>query len=219
MADIAHVAGLVAAKYHPDPVPYCHVITSTTHKTLRGPRGALIMGMEKYGSALDKAVFPGLQGGPLMHVIAAKAVAFKEAHSFGFREYQQQIINNAKILADVLKTEGFRIVSGGTDNHLMLVDVGQKGLGGRRAANLLEAVGIVVNKNVIPFDKRPPADPSGIRPGTPAITTRGIRENEIRIIGKVMADVLNNPEDPVLREKSAAKIQELCEEFPIYTGL
>lgn len=219
MADVAHIVGLIAGGVHPDPVPYCDVVTSTTHKTLRGPRGAMIMCKKELADKIDRAVFPGVQAGPLMHVIAAKAVSFKEALEYGFKEYQAQIVKNAKTLANCLKDEGFRLVTGGTDNHLMLVDLSNKGLTGRQAADLLEEAGIIVNKNLIPYDTRSPIECSGIRPGTPAITTRGMREPEMEIIAKMISDVLNNPNDSTIRKKVREQVRELCHFFPIYQDL
>jgi glycine hydroxymethyltransferase len=219
LADIAHIVGLVAAKVHPDPVPYCDVVTSTTHKTLRGPRGAFIMSKKKWAEKIDRAVFPGIQAGPLMHIIAAKAVSFKEASSSGFREYQEQIVTNARALAETLSSEEFNLVSGGTDNHLMLVDLSKEKITGKEAANLLEEAGIVVNKNLIPFDKQTPYETSGLRPGTPAITTRGMGEKEMKKIGKMMSRVLHNPEDPSLRKEVKEEVRELCKQFPVYGDL
>jgi len=216
LADVAHIIGLIVAGLHPDPVPYADVVTATTQKTLRGPRGGLILCRQKYASAIDKAVFPGIQGGPFMHVIAAKAVCFKEASQPEFKNYQRQIISNAKALAEVLKEEGFRLVSGGTDNHLVVVDLSNKGITGDRAAAILEEAGIVVNKNSIPFDKRPPFSPSGIRLGTPAVTTRGMKETEMRTIGKWISRILYNPQDRLLRKEIKGKVEELCQKFPIY---
>jgi glycine hydroxymethyltransferase len=219
LADIAHIVGLVAAKVHPNPVPYCDIVTSTTHKTLRGPRGAFIMSKKKWAGRIDRAVFPGIQAGPLMHIIAAKAVSFKEASSPGFKKYQEQIVKNARALASALLEEGFDLVSGGTDNHLMLVDLSGERISGREAADLLEEAGIVVNKNLIPFDKRPPQQASGIRPGTPAITTRGMREKEMEKIGKMMSRVLHNPEDSNARKEIREEVRKLCRQFPVYGNL
>jgi glycine hydroxymethyltransferase len=220
LADIAHIVGLVAAGAHPDPVPYCDVVTSTTHKTLRGPRGAFILCKQQWAEAIDRAVFPGLQAGPLMHVIAAKAVVFREAQEFGFREYQRQIIYNCQAMAQALLEEGFELVTGGTDNHLLLVDLRNKNITGREAADLLERAGMVVNKNLIPWDPLPPTLTSGIRPGTPAITTRGMKEQEARLIGKLMARVINDGRnnEAVLAEVRK-QVLELCEAFPIYADL
>ena len=219
MADIAHIVGLVAAGVHPSPVPYADVITSTTHKTLRGPRGAFIMCKRHLADAVDRAVFPGIQAGPLMHVIAAKAVAFKEAMTEEYRQYQRQIVSNAKALAEALQGEGIRLVSGGTDNHLMLCDLRPLPLSGRDAANMLEEAGIIVNKNSIPYDHQPPAIASGIRPGTPALTTRGMKEPEMAQIGKMMASVLRSPRDLELRKRVRKQVLDLCARFPIYEDL
>ncbi len=219
MSDVAHIIGLIAAGEHPDPVPHSHIVTSTTHKTLRGPRGAIIMCKRELAEAVDRAVFPGTQAGPLMHQIAAKAVCFREAQSFGFKEYQRQIIKNAAILAETLIERGFRLTTGGTDNHLMMIDLSDKGLNGRDAADMLEEAGIAANKNSIPFDTRPPAITSGVRFGTPALTTRGMKEEEMRLIGGWISDVLSNPKNQDLRMKTRACIEELCEQFPIYLDI
>jgi len=219
MSDIAHIIGLIAAGEHPDPLPHSHIVTSTTHKTLRGPRGAIIMCKRELADAIDRAVFPGTQAGPLMHQIAAKAVCFREAQSFGFKEYQRQIIKNAAILAETLMERGFRLTTGGTDNHLMMIDLSDKGLNGRDAADMLEEAGIAANKNSIPFDTRPPAITSGVRFGTPALTTRGMKEEEMRLIGGWISDVLSNPKNQDLRMKIRASIEELCEQFPIYLDI
>ncbi len=219
MTDIAHIIGLVCAGEHPDPVPIADIVTSTTHKTLRGPRGAIVMCKQALASKIDKAVFPGTQSGPLMHQIAAKAVCFREAQSFGFKEYQKQIVRNAAVLAETLLEEGFRLTTGGTDNHLMLVDLTDKGLSGRDAANLLEEAGITVNKNSIPYDTKSPIVTSGIRPGTPALTTRGMKEDEMKIIGKWISQVLNSPRNEDIRLKIRGEVEELCEQFPIYVDI
>ena len=219
MADIAHIAGLVAAGLHPSPVPHCHFVTTTTHKTLRGPRAGLVMCTEAHAKDIDRAVFPGIQGGPLMHAIAAKAVAFQEALSDGFRAYQQQIVKNAKRLAGRLAEHGFRIVSGGTDNHVFLLDVAKSGLTGKGAEKALEEAGITVNKNTIPFDPNPPMVASGIRIGTPALTTRDMKENEMEKVGDFIAEVLRAPEDEGVRASVRAKVRELCERFPLYDPL
>jgi glycine hydroxymethyltransferase len=219
MSDVAHIIGLIAAGEHPDPVPHSHIVTSTTHKTLRGPRGAIIMCKRDLADAVVRAVFPGTQAGPLMHQIAAKAVCFREAQSFGFKEYQRQIIKNAAILAETLMERGFRLTTGGTDNHLMMIDLSDKGLNGRDAADMLEEAGIAANKNSIPFDTRPPAITSGVRFGTPALTTRGMKEEEMRLIGGWISDVLSNPKNQDLRMKTRACIEELCEQFPIYLDI
>ncbi len=217
MADIAHIAGLVAADLHPSPIPYCEFVTTTTHKTLRGPRGGMILTKEFFAKPIDKMVFPGMQGGPLMHVIAAKAVCFKEAMSEEFKEYQKQVVKNAKKLAQVLMESGFKLVSGGTDNHLMLVDLTDKKITGKEAEEALGKVGITVNKNTIPGDTQSPFVTSGIRIGTPAITTRGMKEKEMEKIGEFITETLNN----IGNEKKYAVIREevrkLCEEFMFYS--
>ena len=219
MADIAHIAGLVATGFHPSPVNTADFVTSTTHKTLRGPRGAFILTKEKYKKIIDKAVFPGTQGGPLMHVIASKAVCFKEAMSEEFKNYQEQIVKNAKALADTLKEEGARLVSGGTDNHLMLVDLRPFKITGKKAEKLLGSVNITVNKNTIPFDPEKPFVASGIRLGTPALTTRGMKEEEMKIVGKLIARVLKNPEDENILNEVRRDVISLCERFPLYVEL
>jgi len=216
MVDMAHIAGLIAAGVHPSPVPYADFVTSTTHKTLRGPRGGFILCKEKYAKIIDKTVFPGIQGGPHMNIIAAKAVCFKEALQPEFRSYQQQVVKNAKVIAEVFKNEGFRVISGGTDTHLVLVDVSIKGLTGAEAEKILEEAGITVNKNSIPFDTRPPRITSGIRIGTPAITTRGLREAEVEEVAHYMCEVLKNPDKEDLRKKIREKIREICKKFPFY---
>jgi glycine hydroxymethyltransferase len=216
MADIAHIAGLVAAGVHPSPVPHADFVTTTTHKTLRGPRGGMILCREKFAKAVDKVIFPGIQGGPLVHVIAAKAVAFKEALAAGFREYQQQVVKNARALAQRLAEDGLRIVSGGTDNHLMLVDLTPKGITGKDAEAALDAAGITVNKNSIPYDQKPPVTTSGIRLGTPIVTTRGMREREMKIVGDLICETLANGAD---RERLAGikdKTSRLCSRFPMF---
>jgi glycine hydroxymethyltransferase len=217
MVDMAHIAGLVASGVHPSPVPFADFITSTTHKTLRGPRGGIILAREKYSRSLNSQVFPGIQGGPLMHVIAAKAVAFKEALRDEFKIYQQQIVSNAKALAKTLQDRGFRLVSGGTDNHLLLVDLSDKGLTGAEAEEVLERSGITVNKNTIPFDTRSPGVTSGIRIGTPAVTTRGLKEKEMEEVGDYISELLNHPEDDKLIGDIKMKIRSLCERFPLYS--
>ena len=219
MADIAHIVGLIAAGVHPSPVPYADVVTSTTHKTLRGPRGAFIMCKRHLADSIDRAIFPGIQAGPLMHVIAAKAIAFKEAMTDGFREYQRQIVKNAHTLAEALQAHGIRLVSGGTDTHLMLCDLRPLTLSGRDAANLLEEAGIIVNKNCIPYDHQPPAIASGIRPGTPALTTRGMKEPEMQQIGEMMGRVLCNPLDAEMRKQVRQEVRDLCQRFPVYGDL
>jgi glycine hydroxymethyltransferase len=214
MVDMAHVAGLVAAKLHPDPVPHADFVTSTTHKTLRGPRGGFVLSKPEWADKINSAVFPGVQGGPLMHVIAAKAVAFREALQPSFKQYAAQVIANAKVLADELMRAGFPIVSGGTDNHLMLVDVTAKGVTGKQAEHALDAAGITVNKNMIPFDPRKPLDPSGIRIGTPALTTRGMKEPEMRQIAKWITDVIARHGDQTILDRVRGGVRELCQQFP-----
>jgi glycine hydroxymethyltransferase len=214
MVDMAHIAGLVAAKLHADPVPVADFVTTTTHKTLRGPRAGVIMCKEAWGQKINSAVFPGLQGGPLMHVIAAKAVAFHEALLPSFKDYMAQVVKNAKALAEELQRGGFRIVSGGTDNHLMLVDVFSKGVGGKQAEQSLDAAGITVNKNMIPFDTRTPLDPSGIRIGTPALSTRGMKEAEMQRIGRWITQVLGSPDDKGLHDRIRGEVLSLCQQFP-----
>lgn len=217
MIDMAHIAGLVAAGLHPSPVPYADVVTTTTHKTLRGPRGGLILCRDaEFGKQFNKAIFPGIQGGPLMHVIAAKAVAFKEALSDEFKVYQQQVLDNAKALADELMKKGFRIVSGGTDNHLMLVDLRSKNITGKEAQFLLDEIGITANRNTIPFEPLSPFVTSGIRLGTPALTTRGLKEEDIREVADIIADVIENREDSAVIETTKAKVQAICKKFPLY---
>jgi glycine hydroxymethyltransferase len=217
MVDMAHVAGLVAAKLHPDPVPVADFVTSTTHKTLRGPRGGFILCKEEWGKKIDSAVFPGMQGGPLMHVIAAKAVAFQEALQPAFRHYATQVVANAQVLADELQRRQLRLVSGGTDNHLLLVDVTPRGLTGKVAEKALDHAGITVNKNLIPFDQRPPLDPSGLRIGTPALTTRGMKEGEMKQIAGWIDQVLAHPEDAVGLERIRGAVRELGRQFPAPT--
>jgi len=219
MVDMAHIAGLIAGGAHPSPIPYADVVTSTTHKTLRGPRGAIILCKEKYAQSIDKAVFPGLQGGPLDHVIAAKAVCFKEAMQPSFKEYAKQIVKNAKALADELMKLGFRLVSGGTDNHLMLVDLRSKGMTGKEAQELLDSVGITVNKNTIPYDPQKPFITSGIRLGTPPLTTRGMKEGEMREVAGMIAKVLESKGEAMVLEKVRKQVRELCERFPLYTSI
>ena len=217
MVDMAHIAGLVAAGLHPSPVPYADVVTTTTHKTLRGPRGGLILCKdEEFGKQFNKAIFPGIQGGPLMHVIAAKAVALKEALSPEFNAYAQQIVKNAKALADTLQADGFRIVSGGTDNHLMLVDLTSKNITGKLAQNLLDEVGITANKNTIPFEKLSPFVTSGIRLGSPALTTRGFKEEDMVEVANIIALVLDNPEDEGARKEASQRVAALCAKYPLY---
>jgi glycine hydroxymethyltransferase len=216
VTDMAHIAGLVAAGVHPSPVPHSDFVTTTTHKTLRGPRAGMVLCREQYAKELDKAVFPGVQGGPLMHIIAAKAACFKEAAEPAFKEYQQQIVANAKRLAALLSNAGFRLVSGGTDNHLMLVDVFSKGLTGKAAEAALGKAGITVNRNAIPFDRQPPTVASGIRIGTPAVTTRGMREAEMEIIGELIARALKTPEDEGALTMVRMEVETLCRKFPLY---
>jgi glycine hydroxymethyltransferase len=215
-ADIAHIAGLVAAGLHPSPVPYADFVTTTTHKTLRGPRGGMIMCRAKYAKAIDKMIFPGIQGGPLVHVIAAKAVALKEALNDGFKEYQKKVIENAKKLAEELIKRGFRIISGGTDNHLMLVDLANKGITGKEAEEALDKAGITVNKNAIPYDERPPTITSGMRLGTPCVTTRGMGEAEMTDIAEIIDEVLKNNSDEAKIGRLRQRAGEICKRFPIY---
>ncbi|MFB5086160.1 serine hydroxymethyltransferase [Psychrobacillus sp. PGGUH221] len=214
--DMAHIAGLVAAGLHPNPVPYAHFVTSTTHKTLRGPRGGLILTTEEFAKKIDKTIFPGIQGGPLMHVIAAKAVAFGEAQKPEFKEYQAQVIANAKTLADSLTAEGIRIVSGGTDNHVMLLDVSVLDLTGKVAEHVLDEVGITVNKNTIPFDTSSPFITSGVRIGTPAVTSRGFKEEEMKEIASIIAKLLKNHEDEAVLKESKERVSTLTARFPLY---
>ncbi len=216
MADMAHIAGLVATGLHPSPVPHAEFATSTTHKTMRGPRGGFILCQERFGPAIDKAVFPGIQGGPLMHVIAAKAVCFKEARSEGFHRYQEQVVANARTLAEVLSGFGFNLVSGGTDNHLLLIDLRNKNITGQRAEVLLDEVGMTVNKNSVPLDPQGPKVTSGIRIGTPAVTSRGLREQEMEAVGRAIHCVLSFPGDPGKQEEARQAVQQLCQAFPLY---
>jgi glycine hydroxymethyltransferase len=216
MVDMAHIAGLVAAGLHPSPVPHADFVTSTTHKTLRGPRSGLVLCRERYAKDLDRAVFPGIQGGPLMHIVAAKAVCFKQAMEPGFAAYQRQIVTNAARLAASLGANGFRLVSGGTDNHLMLVDVFSKGITGRAAEQALGGAGITVNKNAIPFDRNPPMVASGIRIGTPAVTTRGMREPEMDVIADLIGRVLASPDDERAATMVRAEVERLCARFPLH---
>ncbi len=216
VTDMAHIAGLVAARVHPSPVPHSDFVMTTTHKTLRGPRGGLVLCRSQYAKDLDRTLFPGIQGGPLMHVIAAKAVCLKEAMEPGYVAYQQQIVANATRLAAGLSAAGFRLVSGGTDNHLMLVDVFSKGLTGKVAEAALGKAGITVNKNAIPFDQNPPMVASGIRIGTPAITSRGMGEPEMDTIAEFIARALNSPEDDRTLAAVRAEVEALCQKFPLY---
>jgi len=220
MADIAHIAGLVAAGLHPSPIPHCEFVTTTTHKTLRGPRGGLILCREAFAKDVDRSVFPGVQGGPLIHVIAAKAVSFGEALREDFKSYQQQIINNAQALAQTLSDAGLRLVSGGTDNHLLLVDVFMdgKGITGKDAEKALDAVHITVNKNTIPFDNNKPFVASGIRLGTPALTTRGMKEAEMKSIGEMIASIIREPESEDVKNKVRRQVAEVTARFPMYTN-
>lgn len=215
MMDMAHIAGLIAAGLHPDPIPYCDIVTTTTHKTLRGPRGGLILAKAEHTRAIDRAVFPGIQGGPLMHVIAAKAVAFQEALQPEFKLYQQAIIRNAQVLTQTLTEGGLRLVSGGTDNHLMLVDLRHAHITGQEGEDALDAAGITVNKNLIPFDPQPPRVTSGIRLGTPAVTTRGFREAEMKIIGEAILNVVYHAKDEAMLQEVRQVTAELCARFPV----
>ncbi|MGH9516955.1 MAG: serine hydroxymethyltransferase [Terriglobales bacterium] len=216
LVDMAHFAGLVAGGAHPSPVPHAHIVTSTTHKTLRGPRAGMILSRQEFAAAIDKVVFPGMQGGPLMHIIAAKAVCFREALQPSFRDYARQVIANAKALAETLSGEGFRIISGGTDTHLMLVDVFSKGMLGSEAEKALGEANITVNKNAIPFDTNPPMKPSGIRIGTPALTTRGMKEREMKQIGQWIAEALNNRNDASTLSRIRREVLDLADAFPLY---
>ncbi len=216
LVDMAHFAGLVAGGAHPSPVPHAHIVTTTTHKTLRGPRSGMILAKADLGPAIDKSVFPGCQGGPLVHIVAAKAVCFREALQPEFRDYARQIVANAKVLAATLAEEGFRIISGGTDTHLMLVDVFSKGMFGSEAEKALGEAGITVNKNAIPFDTNPPMKPSGIRVGTPALTTRGMKETEMQQVGKWISEALHNRTDAEVLKKIRRQVYELAEAFPLY---
>jgi glycine hydroxymethyltransferase len=218
LVDMAHFAGLVAGGAHPSPVPHAHIVTSTTHKTLRGPRSGMILSQAGFAAAIDKVVFPGMQGGPLVHIMAAKAICFKEAMQPEFREYAKQVVVNAKVLAETLATEGFRIISGGTDTHLMLVDVFSKGMLGSEAEKALGKAGITVNKNAIPFDTNPPMKPSGIRIGTPALTTRGMKEGEMRQVGRWIAEALLSRSDAAVLAKIRKEVLGLCEAFPLYAA-
>lgn len=213
MVDMAHIAGLVAAKLHPNPVEYADFVTTTTHKTLRGPRGGAIICKEKYAKAIDKAIFPGIQGGPLMHIIAAKAVCFKEAMGEEFINYQKQVIKNAKVLSQTLMEKGFNLVSNGTDNHLMLVDLRNKNITGKDAEKLLDKIGITVNKNTIPFDPQSPFVTSGIRIGTPAVTTRGFKEDDMKEIGTIISDIIDNPNEI---ESIKGRVSLLTSKYKLY---
>jgi glycine hydroxymethyltransferase len=215
MMDMAHIAGLVAVGLHPDPVPYCDIVTTTTHKTLRGPRGGMILCKKEHARAVDRAVFPGIQGGPLMHVIAGKAVAFKEALQPAFKGYQQAVLDNAQVLANTLTEGGLRIVSGGTDNHLMLVDLRPVDLTGQAAEDALHAAGITINKNLIPFDPQPPKVTSGIRLGSPAVTTRGFRQAEMKLVGESILGALRNADNEAKLKEIAQTTFDLCARFPV----
>ncbi|MDR7315274.1 serine hydroxymethyltransferase [Brevibacillus nitrificans] len=219
MVDMAHIAGLVAAGLHPNPVPYAHFVTSTTHKTLRGPRGGLILCKEEFAKAIDKSVFPGVQGGPLMHVIAAKAVAFGEVLQADFKDYAARIVSNAKAFAEALTAEGLTLVSGGTDNHLVLVDVSKIGLTGKVAEHLLDEVSITTNKNTIPYDSESPFVTSGVRMGTPAVTSRGFDEEAMKEVAAIIALTLKNPEDAAKHEEARQRVAALCKRYPMYEGL
>lgn len=219
MVDMAHIAGLVAAGLHPSPVPHAHFVTTTTHKTLRGPRGGMILCRKPWAAAIDKAVFPGSQGGPLMHIIAAKAVAFGEALQDEFKQYATNVVSNAKVLAESLTANGINLVSGGTDNHLMLIDTRNLGITGKDAEHVLDEVGITVNKNAIPFDPTSPFITSGIRVGTPAATARGMNAEAMTVIADVIASVLKSPQDEAVKDAARAKVRDLTAKFPIYPGL
>jgi glycine hydroxymethyltransferase len=216
--DMAHFAGLVAAGVHPSPVPYAEFVTSTTHKTLRGPRGGIILCRAEFAKKIDSAIFPGIQGGPLMHIIAGKAVAFKEALMPEFKAYQQQVVKNAKVFAAAIEKRGFRIVSGGTDNHLFMVDLRPKNITGKDAAALLDTVKITVNKNLVPFDTQPPTVTSGVRIGTPAITTRGMKEAEMELVAQFIDEAIVNRDNPAALDKVRAGVAALTRKFPIYAG-
>lgn len=214
MVDMAHFAGLVAGGVHPSPVPYADVVTTTTHKSLRGPRGAMILCKKEHAAAIDKAVFPGVQGGPHDNTTAAIAVALKEATTDSFKEYAEQVVKNARVLAEALISKGFSLITGGTDNHLMLVDLTNKGISGKVAAKALDKAGIVLNYNSVPFDKRKPFDPSGIRMGTPALTSRGFKEEEMLVVSNIIDKIIADPDNEDLLEKTAAEVAELCVNFP-----
>jgi len=219
MVDMAHFAGLVAGGVHPSPVPHCHVVTSTTHKTLRGPRAGMVLCTQEFAATLDKIVFPGIQGGPLIHIIAAKAVCFHEALQPAFQGYARQVVANAKVLAQKMMDQGFRVISGGTDTHLFLMDVFSKGMLGSEAENALGQAGITVNKNAIPFDTNPPLKPSGIRIGTPALTTRGMKEAEMLKVGAFIAEALNSHKDAQVLSRIRKQVRELADDFPLYPEL
>lgn len=219
MVDMAHFAGLVAGGEYPSPVPWADIVTTTTHKTLRGPRGGIIMCKEKYAKAIDKAVFPGMQGGPLMHVIAAKAVAFGEDLSDDFKEYAKQIKRNEKVLSDELQKDGIRVVSGGTDTHVLLADMKSIGITGKVAQNVLDEIGITANRNTIPFETLSPFVTSGIRLGSPALTTRGLKEEDFKEIADIIAAVLKAPEDAAVKAACAERVHALCVKYPLYKDL
>jgi len=219
LVDMAHFAGLVAGGVHPSPVPHAHVVTTTTHKTLRGPRSGMILSRQEFAAGIDRSVFPGQQGGPLMHIVAAKAVAFKEALEPEFATYAAQVVTNAKVLAEALAAKGYRIISGGTDTHLMLVDVFEKGILGSEAEHALGSAGITVNKNAIPYDQNPPMKPSGIRIGTPALTTRGMKEPEMKLVAGWIAQALENHTNTGKLEQIRHEVAELAERFPLYEFL
>ncbi len=219
MVDMAHIAGLVAGGAHPSPVPHCHIVTTTTHKTLRGPRGGMVLCRQDLAAAVDKIIFPGIQGGPLMHIIAAKAVCFLEALQPAFKDYARQVVANAKVLAQKMMDEGYRVISGGTDTHLILFDVFSKGILGSEAESALGEAGITVNKNAIPFDVNPPFKPSGVRIGTPALTTRGMKEKEMLQVGAWVAEALNNHKDAHALSRIRRQVLELADAFPLYPEL
>jgi len=216
MVDMAHIAGLIAAGLHPSPIPYAHFVTSTTHKTMRGPRGGFILAKEEFAKVLNKSNFPGIQGGPMMHIIAAKALAFKEALTESFKEYQKQIVKNTKKLAEILQNAGYRLVSGGTDNHLFLIDLTERNITGKDAEKALDAAGITVNKNAIPFDTQSPFVTSGIRIGTPAVTTRGMREKEMEVIADFILRVLADIKNEGTIEKVKKEVRDFCANFPLF---
>lgn len=218
MADIAHIAGLIVAGLHPSPFPHADFVTTTTHKTLRGPRGGMVLCKKEYAAALDSCIFPGMQGGPLMHVIAAKAVALAEAASEEFRAYQERVVANARVLAEALLDQGLSLISGGTDNHLLLIDLTSRGITGAQAQEVLEEAGMTVNKNAIPFDPLPPAKSSGIRIGTPAVTTRSMGPDEMKLIASLIGKVLTNPGDEKMIARIRDQVTELCRRFPLYSG-
>ena len=217
VTDMAHISGLVAGGAHPSPVAHSDFVTSTTHKTLRGPRGGFVLSKEKFAKDLNRITFPGIQGGPLVHVVAGKAICFKEAMSSEFKSYAQQVVDNARVLAETLIAEDFRLVSGGTDNHLILIDVGAAGVTGKEAEAALGKAGITVNKNAIPFDTRPPMVASGVRIGTPAITTRGMKNEEMKVVGKWIAEAIRERENETALESIAKKVKDLTARFPLYS--